>query len=206
MNQEDKNIIYDFYCKDEMKNLKKICNPLIIEKGVPYMDWDDLYSDAMKVLMESVESYDPKRNCSFSTYLTGNIKRSFYDWSRDKMREKRCNLRRDKNGNLVKDENGNKIPINNASLNFESEDNSVFGESLPDKDRLDLADLFGTEGMSWQINLYLARLTLLQKKIVGLLVNGYKPREIQIILEISPDDYNNHLGYIKSYEVTRILM
>ena len=54
-------------------------------KGVADMEIDDLLSDAMKVLLETVENYDCTRNDNFGAYLTTNIKRSYLDWTRDRI-------------------------------------------------------------------------------------------------------------------------
>ena len=71
--------VLNFYADEQMKELKKICDPLIYKMRVANMDHDDLYSDALKVLEESVRSYKEDKKCSFKTYLTGNIKRYFLE-------------------------------------------------------------------------------------------------------------------------------
>ena len=75
--------IIDEYCRNELHKLKKICDPIIYRKGVPTMYHDDLYSLAMDTLMDSVKRYDDSKVCKFETFLIGNIKRTFYDWTRE---------------------------------------------------------------------------------------------------------------------------
>ena len=95
-----------YYSENDMARLKRICNPIINMKNVDQKDYDDLYSDALKVLLESVQTFDETADCSFNTFLTGNIKRSFYDWSRDQLTWKRCNLEyeTDENGEIINED------------------------------------------------------------------------------------------------------
>ena len=75
MNDDEKETLRKYYLDNEMSELKKIANPIIKQRNFPMMEHDDLYSDAMKVVEESLASYDENRNCSFKTFLVGNIKR-----------------------------------------------------------------------------------------------------------------------------------
>ena len=88
------------------------------------MDYDDLLSDGLKVLCESVTSYDPTKGAKFETFLIGNIKKSYSDWRRDQMRQKRCNYLTDKHGNIIYDEDGEKIIIQNISLDDTAKDSN----------------------------------------------------------------------------------
>ena len=109
LTEEQLQIIND-YCKNDMKKLKKVCYMVWGKKGLPYMYHDDLYDDAMNVLLESVISFKSDKKTKFQTYLLGNVKRSYHDWFRDnRLRAKRSNLELDENGRIKKDENGNPI-------------------------------------------------------------------------------------------------
>ena len=44
----------EYYMENEMKKLKFICYPIINRKFVPLSDHDDLFDDAINVLLESV--------------------------------------------------------------------------------------------------------------------------------------------------------
>ena len=52
---------------------------------------------------------------------------------------------------------------------------------------------------------YIARLSNQQIAILNLLIDGYKPNEIQRILEISSEKYAENLKTIRSYENVKIL-
>ena len=92
MNDKEKESLISQYCGNKMKQLREICDPIIRLMNVPLSEYDDLYSDAMNVVLESVENFNQERNCSFKTFLIGNIKRSFQDWLRDRHRWKRIHL------------------------------------------------------------------------------------------------------------------
>ena len=50
------------YCDDDLHELKKICNRIIRRKNDVFQkDYDDIYDDGMKVLLESVLSYNPDK-------------------------------------------------------------------------------------------------------------------------------------------------
>lgn len=101
VNDDEKETLRKYYLDNEMSELKKIANPIIKQRNFPMMEHDDLYSDAMKVVEESLASYDENRNCSFKTFLVGNIKRSFYDYRKKGNQWKRRNLETE-NGKLKK--------------------------------------------------------------------------------------------------------
>ena len=69
MNDKEKEDLIRQYCDNKMKQLRKICDPIIRLMNVPLSEYDDLYSDAMKVVLESVENFNQERNCSFNTFL-----------------------------------------------------------------------------------------------------------------------------------------
>ena len=119
---EDQMQLLTTYAENNMYELRKLCKPLILHKHLAQMEEDELLDDALMVLAESVKTFDPSVKCSFRTYLTGNIQRSYMDWTRDRMRWKRCNLETDKDGNLKVDPHTKlPIPINNVSLDAPNE-------------------------------------------------------------------------------------
>lgn len=194
------------YHSNDMYELKKICNPLIHRKGVPDMYRDDLYAVASDTLLESLESYDDSKECSFKTFLTGNINRAFYDWTRDNRRGKRCNVERDSNGRIRRDEKGNPIIISDISLDAPTD------EGLDILERIDsgfqIEDALPEEiGFSFEENVeeYLNSLSEIQKKIANYIMAGYKPSEIRMQLGLSEKQYAEHLAEMRSYEKKRKL-
>ena len=55
MNDKEKEDLIRQYCDNKMKQLRKICDPIIRLMNVPLSEYDDLYSDAMNVVLESVD-------------------------------------------------------------------------------------------------------------------------------------------------------
>ena len=107
------------YLKNNMKKLKQVCYFVWGKNNIEQSYHDDLYDDAMEVLVESVIRFNPDGNTKFNTYLTNNIRKSYMDWYRDNfLRAKRNNLELDEKGNIKKDENEN--PIEACAEKWES--------------------------------------------------------------------------------------
>lgn len=188
--------IINFYSDNEMCELKKICNPIISRKNVDKADYDDLYSDALIVLMESVKDFNGKKS-KFKTFLTGNIKRSFYDWTRDSLRGKRCNLERDKNGKIILDENKKPILIKNVSFDNLVED----GISLHEK----IAEKNNTYEYTENIEKYLNSLSEKEKIIANFIIDGYSLKEIQENLKLTDKKFQKILTNMKSFKRQQII-
>ena len=159
---------------------------------------DDIYSDAQKVVMESVKSYDKNKKCSFNTYFIGNMKRSFKDWSRDKNRWKRRNLETE-NGKLKKDENGHTIPIQNISLDVETEDGISLTEKIP------YIENNNDEELSDNAQEYLKSLSPTQREIASLIMDGYQLKDIQKMLDISDKRWNKTVADMRSFGKKNII-
>lgn len=186
----DINKILEFYCEDEMRELKKICCPMLVKiGGISEKDYDDFYSIALEVLGDAVIRFEEDQNCQFKTFLIGNIKRKFNTEIRDRNRNKRIPAKQiDSMSNLV------------------TEDGLELSELVPsDFNTFDEA----CEHSGWhesKIERYLSRLSEMQRKIVSLLSNGYKPNEIRELLHMSNKNYLQNLAAIQAYENVRELM
>ena len=192
--------IINFYCADEMFRLKKICNPLLSINKVKRMNYDDLYSDALKVLIESVKDYDGEK-AKFETYLIGNIKRSFYDWMRDSLRWKRCNLQIDEKGHKKFGKNGLPIPIYNLSFDYPTDDGEYLKDIVPDT-----KNYLGDEiEFSPKMKQYLHSLSDEQLEVVYLIMEGQEQENIKEILNLTQSEFNNRMNGIKAYENISIL-
>lgn len=198
--------IIEYYHKDNMAQLKKICDPIIFRKGVSQMEWDDLYSVASDTLLESLETYDENKGSQFRTYLTGNINRAFYDWTRDRRRSKRCNLLIE-NGKIVKDKDDNPIVIPDIPIDAPTEDGINLSEKIASNFDIE-AELDGEIGISSDSKMekYLNRLSKKQRKIAVYLSEGYKPSEIREVLHITEKEYADCIKGMQSYEYIKILL
>lgn len=179
----------NFYCDNEMSMLKKMCIPMINKiGGISYKDYDDFYEIALDTLGSSVFKYDEKYKCSFDCFLASNIKRKFNTEIRDRNRAKRIPAKKlESTSNLV------------------TEDGVELGETIPSKfDTYETACEYLFEGT--KIERYLDKLSYTQRKIVSLLSDGYKAKEIRELLHMNSKQYSNNLAAIQAYENIRELM
>lgn len=206
---EEQLLIVEKYCQNEMSELKKICNPLIYRKGVPLMYHDDLYDVASDTLIESVMRYDKAKECSFKTFLTGNIHRAFYDWTRDQRRFKRCNVTEeiDEDGNPIKDKNGKQkyVVVTDVSFDAPIEDGFDIREKIASN--FDIENELSKEMflLDERTQNYINSLSKKQQKIAKLIMDGYKPIEIREQMNITEKEYNMALTVMKSHEKSKHL-
>lgn len=188
------------YCTHDMRKLKRISNEYIHRLNIPGYQKDELYDDALEVLMESVFTYDPSRKVRFNTYLTGNIKRSAYDWNRDNnLRLKKQNLMLDKKGRIVKNEKGKPVILKNISLDAPVDGDINWKDKIPDRKIVD------DKSISRDISVYLHKLSKIQIRILNYITYGYTEEEIQSILNISANTYKDNLMAIRSEKNTKSL-
>lgn len=193
----------DFYSANEMHELKRICYPLICRKGVPTGDHDDLYSLASYTLLESIVDYDESKQCSFRTYLTGNIQRSFYDWSRNGWRGKRCNVERDENGRIKREKNekgkvSKPIIIPDVSLDAKAEEGVDLLEKIDSGFQIEdyLSGKIGISSSS-KVEKFMQSLSNLQRNILKMKMDGISVDAIKEKLNISYSEYKDAMISIK---------
>ena len=196
--------IINEYCENDMKKLKQICHFVWGNKGLPTCFHDDLYDDAMNVLSESVETFNPNGNVKFSTYLTNNIRMSYKDWFRDThLRAKRNNLELDENGKIKKDKNGNPIIIPNISFDAPADDGIDLCEKISSdfniENELDIEECCCDNTLT-----YLNSLSPTQKEIANLIMLGYMAPEIKLKLNLTDKQFDNHMKHMRSFELASI--
>lgn len=192
--------IAEEYCGNCMSKLKAVCYKEFSKLGgIKKMEYDELYSLGLYVLYQSIKKYDADKNCSFHTYLIGNLNRRYDTYLRNKNRKKRCNIQEDEDGNkiFVKDESFNDIRKNGKALE----------ECLDSGSRIDdnLEDCFNSLYMSENVKKYLDRLSRKQREIVILLSNGYDNQSILEKLHMTKKDFKEHMARIKSGANVRFL-
>lgn len=208
--EEQKELI-DLYCSNNLFKLKAIGIPLIRQKNVAQMEEDDLISNAMWVLLETVSTYNPEINSNFGAVLATNIKRSYLDWTRDRMRDKRVNYARDRDGNIIYEEykdgdeiKKRKVIIKPLSLDAEIEDGIEISEVISSK--MNLEDLFVKEEIHKEVQEYLDGLSPLQRKVILMLSHKYTEEEICEILHIDDRQFKNICARLKSAEKIKPLL
>lgn len=198
--------IIEHYCKNDSRELRKIGKDTWETLGVPKSDYDDLCDDAVKVLIETVTFFDPKKGAKFHTYLTGNIKRSAKDWHRDNyLRAKRNHLLM-KDGKIVRDEKGNPIIVQGVSLDAENEDGHDIKETVADSHTVE--DAFFNEydiEPGSRLDKYLRELPIDQRRVAKMFIAKFTPKEIKEILHITDKQWYDLLQGLKSHEYISIL-
>lgn len=209
MGEEMAEAITEEYFGNGAEKFHKFCNMMLKKKKLTglYNFDHDLIDVAVLTFVECLKTFDPKnkKGCKFSSYLYGNTYRAFYDWSRDNTRQCRCNLERDANGKVKRDELGNVIVINTVSLDAHLEDNRERLEKTDSGFKIE-DEIFFDEIHDSKIEKYLSTLSIMQRKIVTLLSDGYKKDEITSILHIDSREYNENLSAIQAYENVKFLM
>ena len=204
MTDEQIAIIND-YCENDMRKLKHICHQIWGNKGLPNCYHDDLYDDAMEVLCESVLSFNPEKNTSFVTFLTGNIRRSYADWFRDNfLRAKRSNLELDENGKIKKDGNENPIIITNISFDAPTEDGIDIKERIASDLNME-ENLKNQDAYDENTIAYLSALSPTQKDIANLIMLGYEFPDIKQMLNLTDKQFESHMKHMRCDKYSSIL-
>lgn len=156
--------------------------------GISSKDYDDFYSIALSVLADVALKYDEYNDCDFDGFLASCINRKFKTEIRDRNRKKQIPAKKlESMSNLV------------------TEDGLELGETIPSKfDTYETACEYLFEGT--KIERYLDKLSYTQRKIVSLLSDGYKAKEIRELLHMDSKQYSNNLAAIQAYENVKILM
>lgn len=196
------------YCANDMQKLKKISYIAFQGYNIPNFEHDELYDDAMNVLMESVIDYDTSKNAKFETYLTNNIKKSVIDWYRDNyQRGKRRNLLRDKNGKIIKfdqygnvtdDDKGKPVVVPNTSFNAPTRDESEVDlkEKIASDFNVEAESEFDFDDSN-KVEEFLESLPKTQKNILLLRMEDIPTDEIRQKLNITDREYNSAMKSIK---------
>lgn len=194
---ERENKIVSYYLDNEMFKLKILVSKYKPNSKDGNCKDPDLYDNAIKVLLESLSTYDWKTS-KFDTYFTNNLKNSFTDWYRDNyLRAKRYPLETDANGKILKDENGKPIqkPIIslNAPTNEEDDDLSekiASDFNVEEKSQFD----FNTNE---KVEEFLGSLPKIQKRILLMRMENISADNIKQKLNISDREYSSAMKSIK---------
>ena len=189
-----------------MSKLKKISYNAFFRYGIPAHEHDELYDDAMNVLMESVINFDSSQGASFKTYLINNIKKSVIDWYRDNyQRCKRKNLLTDKNGKIVKvDKNGNvtdddkgkPVIIPDTSFDAPTEEDNDLVERIASNFNIEDKSEFDFSADE-KVDNFIDSLPKIQKNILLMRMENVPADNIKQKLNISDREYSSAMKSIK---------
>lgn len=198
-NEDQMKILHE-YCDNEMAEIKKMCNLIIMNAGgISGKEYDDIYSLAQFLLFKCVKKYDAnnKKGASFKTFYRGILNRRLYaTYLRDKNRQCRSNTRIDKDGN--------RVFLPDVSLDAPTKDCvdtleriSIFPTLEDDFFKPDLKEI---------IKEYLNNLSDEQLEVANLFMEGYHANDIKDILHITQTEFNNRMNGMKSYRNISILL
>ena len=189
------------YLKNNMKKLKQVCYFVWGKNNIEQSYHDDLYDDAMEVLVESVIRFNPDGDAKFNTYLTNNIRKSYIEWYRDNfLRAKRNNLELDENGKIKRDENGKPIIISNLSLDAPTEDGINHHERIASD--FDIDDELKLNVNDDKVNIFMNSLSKLQRKILMLKMEKYSAQQVK---DIHYSKYKNEMQLFLDLEYAHII-
>lgn len=181
------------YCENDMQLLKKISRSIFMRFNEPLTgaDHDDFYSIALMTLWQAYNAYDPGTGISFDGFLRSCLQKKFKSELTHRHRQKRVL---------------NQLAVSLDAVG-DSEDECSLLEFIPsDFDTFEEVTKRNDDQMYQdKVQQFLSRLTDRQVNILNLLVDGYKPTEILLELQISAREYADNMQIIRSYENVKIL-
>lgn len=181
--------ILDAYYADNAKKLRRTVDRILTKfGGLSGKDKDDFYSLANEVFADIIERYDYVQ--SFDGFLYACLSNKIMTEITKRNREKRKADRMAVSLDAIKE--GEDCSI----LDFISSDFDTFEEAINAQEIGQYQD---------KVQIYVSKLSNRQVNILNLLMDGYKPKEIQMMLEISPKEYSDDMQIMRSYENVKIL-
>lgn len=181
------------YCENDMRLLKKISRSIFMRFNEPLTkaDYDEFYSIANMTLWQAYNAYNPDTGISFDGFLKSCLQKKFRTELTHRHRQKRIL---------------NQFAVSLDAVNDNEEECSLLDFIPSDFDTFEEVTKTQKNGQYQdKIQRYISRLSNLQVSILNLLVDGYKPNEIQKMMEISPKEYADNMQVMRSYENVKIL-
>lgn len=181
------------YCENDMKLLKRISKSIFMRFNEPLTksDYDDFYSIANMTLWQAYNSYNPDMGVNFEGFLYSCLQKKFKSELTRRHRHKRVLNQLATSLDAIND-SGEECNL----LDFIPSDFNTFNEVIKRQDKEQYQD---------RVQQYISRLSNQQVNILNLLIDGYKPKEIRQILEISLKEYTENLQIMRSYENLKVL-
>lgn len=181
------------YCENDMRLLKKISRSIFMRFNEPLTkaDHDEFYSIANMTLWQAYNAYNPDAGVSFDGFLRSCLQKKFKTELTHRHRQKRIL---------------NQFAVSLDAVNDGEEECSLLDFIPSGFDTFEEASRTQENGQYQdKVQRYISRLSNLQVSILNLLVDGYKPNEIQKIMEISSKEYADNMQAMRSYENVKIL-
>lgn len=182
--------ILDTYYADNAKKLHKVVDRILSRfGGLSDKDMDDFYSLANEVFADIMKKYDDSQSFDGFLYscLSNKIMTEITKRNREKRKADRMAVSLD-----ATNDSGEECCL----LDFISSDFDTFEEVAKRQEGGQYRD---------KVKQYVSKLSNRQVNILNLLIDGYLPIEIQLILKISSKEYSEDLKIMRSYENVKIL-
>lgn len=192
MNSKDLAVLQP-YCENDMRQLKRMSRSIFMRfnESLTNADYDDFYSIANITLWQAYNSYDPEMGVKFEGFLHSCLKKKFKSELTKRHRQRRVIHQFTVSFDSLNDDE------NECSLlDYIPSDFDTFDEVLKRQERGQYQD---------KVQQYISKLSKRQVNILSMLIDGYKPKEIQQTLGISSKEYADNLHVMRSYENIKIL-
>lgn len=181
--------ILNAYYEDNAKKLHGMVDKILLKfGGWSDKDTDDFYSLANEVFVDVIRRYDHSQPFDVFLYscLSNRIKTEMTKRNREKRRADRMTV-------------SIETPVS-------SDENTTLGDLLIDSFDME-REIFEKreEGYSKRMRMYLDRLSNVQREILTLATDGYRPDEIRETLQISERQYADCFAAIRSYRNVSVL-
>jgi RNA polymerase sigma factor (sigma-70 family) len=154
-------------------------------------DYDDYYSVANLTLYKAFVSYNPETGVCFDAYL--------YSCLQNKLKSE---LKHRHSMNSILNRSSVSLDGTKADgdeynlLDVIPSDFDTFDEVMKQQDKEQYRD---------KVQEYISKLSNQQTSILNLLIDGFKPKEIRQILNISAKEYSDNLAIMRAYENVKVL-
>ena len=196
----------DYYCGDENRRLKWIVDSSLQKfGGINQCDYDDFYSLAAEVCWKSEEEYDPTRGVPFEPFFRGRLSNKIKTMITSRNRDKRTTK-----VEVIDEDTGEirKIPVSDVRIDapIGDEDGLTIGDTIFSESHTDIYLYEDCNNFQdGKVERYLAGLTKVQRKIVGMKMDGYSPGKIKEALRLSDKKYEKLWKIIISFEKTQLI-
>ncbi len=180
--------ILSAYYEDNARKLRGTVDKILLNfGGLSDKDRDDFYSLANEVFLDVMNRYDNSQPFDVFLYscLSNRIKTEITERNREKRRADRYAISID-------------TPVNDGE--------STIGDLIPDNCNVE-KEIFEEkeEGYSRRMMLYLSKLSNLQREVLRLDADGYRPHEIKEKLHMTEKQYTDCCTAIHSYRNVSVL-
>lgn len=181
----------DSYYADNARKLHRTVDKILSRfGGLSDKDLDDFYSLANEVFVDVMKRYDPEQ--SFDGFLYSCLSNKIMTEITRRNRKKR---------------KADRMCTSLDAVNGDDEQCNLLDLIASDFDTFDEAVKIQGNGQYQddKVQAYISRLSNRQVSILNLLVDGYRPNEVQRILEISVREYSADMQIMRSYENVKVL-